>query len=1012
MRVFFRIRSLRGLSRSPESHPVNLYRLNSKQSKEPRPTRGLRWGVFFGLMLLGICVHLWPDRPGDLPRDSDETSGAPDQAFAARSGGLGGFFEEPPRGVPLVGRDRLGGGSKPRVAGGESIEPPRSSRAPKGRVVALRQAALGAWSRLREGDAVSLPWFGEEPLMGMTHLRMEDNGWVRFGGALEQERGAFHLNLRGGEVSGAILLPEVETALEIRTEPSGAVLLVERPLSALQCWPAMGAASAEAAGIAGPSDTAQSGVPRINTKPGARGLIYINFEGGALTDPVWNGGRQIVFAPSALSASGILEVIERVAEDYAPFDVAISTNWEDYLAAPVGRRTRIMVTPTSTALPGSGGVAMINAWSAAGQTMSSTVPAWVFTSTPKQVAEGVSHEAGHTLGLNHDGTETPDGRTISSYYKGHGGDLSNPLSWAPIMGEAYTRSQTHWSRGEYAAANNQEDDIAIIRRKINGMGYIDASLAGARPLEIVGGSFGLEGVVHSAEGTVVYIFATSGGNLVASARPKSEKYGNTDLKIEVYDGEGTVWAVSDLASTTSAQVSVALPEGTYSLAVGAGCTGPKPLSGYATGYPTYGAVGVFVLSGTLTHPANYPDLTSPAAAVGIVGEPFVYRPTTTPGAVIAQCVSDAYFGLDWDPARKVVSGTPLREGVYPMKFVVQEGARRVQRELKITVHPDGLPALVSGERKLTPLTNPDSPWRSRVETLPWASAPGSQWAVTASGPVADGGASRLRYMVPAGGVVNFWWKVSSERECDFLECRVNGVVARDRETGELLQVSGVRNWSQQCIQVDGVSVLEFVYRKDFSLSEEQDRGWVAGLEIGRRPVFTRMPDSRRLASGETAFVLAAEVEDASNFQWKKDGVSIADAEVGGRRVSGARSPVLRVEGATAADSGAYVLEARNRLGVQPSRRAEVAVPGAPVVFQSIAEGTGVKTGRSILLSVGVASAKPFFVVWSRNGSPLRWTPSTLLQIPDADASMSGRYSAVVVNAYGSSSAGEVDVKVR
>jgi hypothetical protein len=72
----------------------------------------------------------------------------------------------------------------------------------------------------------------------------------------------------------------------------------------------------------------------------------------------------------------------------------------------------------------------------------------------------------------------------------------------------------------------------------------------------------------------------------------------------------------------------------------------------------------------------------------------------------------------------------------------------------------------------------------------------------------------------------------------------------------------------------------------------------------------------------------------------------------------------------------------------------------------------VKTGRSILLSVGVASAKPFFVVWSRNGSPLRWTPSTLLQIPDADASMSGRYSAVVVNAYGSSSAGEVDVKVR
>lgn len=973
------------------------------------------WFALFCVVLLGaLAVRLqWiTERPGETPGGANELSGVPEHALGGGGGGHGGFFAESPRGVPLLGRDRLSGGLKPGGAAGESMNSSRSSRAAKGRVVALRQGALRVWSNLREGDAVSLPWFGEEALVGMTHLRMEDNGWVRFGGELERERGSFHLNLRGGEVSGAILMPGVGVALEIRTEPSGAVLLVERPLSALQCWPAMGAAVAEAAGIAGASDVNQGGVPRINTKPGARGLIYVNFEGGALTDPVWNYGRQIVFAPAALSASGIMEVIERVAEDYAPFDVAISTIWEDYLAAPVGRRTRIMVTPTTTALPGSGGVAMINAWSAAGQTMSSTVPAWVFTSTPKQVAEGVSHEAGHTLGLSHDGTETPDGRTLSAYYKGHGGDLSNPLSWAPIMGEGYTRSQTHWSRGEYVAANNQEDDIALIKRKTNGLGYIDESRVGTRPLEMAGGSFGVDGVVYSAEGAIVYTFATSGGTLVASARPKSEKYGNTDLKIEVSDGQGRVWAVSDVTAMTSAQVSVALPEGTYSIAVSAGSTGPKPLSGYAVGYPAYGAIGCFVLSGTLTNPANYPDLTSPSVAVGIVGEPFVYRPSTTRGAVIAQCVSDTYFGLDWDAVGQVVTGTPLREGSYDLRFVVQEGARQVRRDLKITILPDGLPTLVSGSNRLAPVTNPDSPWRSRVETIPWASAPGSQWSVAASGPTVDGSSSRLRYMVPAGGVVNFWWKVSSEPECDFLECRVNGVVARDRETGEFLRVSGVRDWRRQCIQVDGVSVLEFVYRKDFSLSEEQDRGWVAGLEIGQRPVFKRMPESQRLASRDTAFILAAEVEDASDFQWKKDDVSLADVDAGARRVSGARSPVLRVEGATAADSGVYVLEARNSLGVQTSRRAEVAVPGVPVVVQRIAEGTGVRVGNSILLSVGVASAKPFFVVWSRNGSPLRWTQSTLLQIPEAEASMSGRYSAVVVNAYGSTSAGEVDVRVR
>jgi hypothetical protein len=211
--------------------------------------------------------------------------------------------------------------------------------------------------------------------------------------------------------------------------------------------------------------------------------------------------------------------------------------------------------------------------------------------------------------------------------------------------------------------------------------------------------------------------------------------------------------------------------------------------------------------------------------------------------------------------------------------------------------------------------------------------------------------------------------------------------------------------------VEGGSVLEFVYRKDFALSEEQDRGWVGGLEIGQRPVFTKMPQSQRLTTGGTGFVLEAQVQQATGFQWKKDGVSVVDFDGPGRRVSGARSAVLSVSGANAADSGTYVLEARNAFGWQSSGRAEVGVPGAAVITQKIAAGGGVKVGDTLLLTVGVACAKPYFVVWSKNGVPLRWTQSTLLQLREADASMSGRYSAEVVNAYGRVSAGEVTVQV-
>jgi hypothetical protein len=344
-------------------------------------------------------------------------------------------------------------------------------------------------------------------------------------------------------------------------------------------------------------------------------------------------------------------------------------------------------------------------------------------------------------------------------------------------------------------------------------------------------------------------------------------------------------------------------------------------------------------------------------------------------------------------------------------FSLVEGARRNYQSVRITVNSDSLPVLAAGVGSALPSTTPDAPWRSQIEEVSFGSSLGSKAIVASSGLTVDGGASRLRYSLPAGGVVNFWWKVSSEIGCDFLECRVNGVLARDRDSGALLRVSGVLDWSRQEVQMEGPSVLEFVYRKDFSLSEEQDRGWVAGLELGWRPVFTRMPQSKWLAPGTQSFTLDAKVEHAKEYQWKKDGVSLVDGESGGRRISGARSALLTVTGASAADSGSYMLEASNALGTQSSRAAEVGVPGVPVVSQRIASGVGVKAGDTLLLSVGVSSAKPFFVAWSKDGRLLRWTQSTTFQLRSADASMSGRYSAVVINAYGSESAGEVSVQV-
>ena len=78
-------------------------------------------------------------------------------------------------------------------------------------------------------------------------------------------------------------------------------------------------------------------------------------------------------------------------------------------------------------------------------------PALVFGTDGKNIGEIVSHEVGHTLGLSHDGMTGG-----AAYYAGQG-------SWAPIMGVGYSRPITQWSKGEYAAANNSEDDLVVMQ---------------------------------------------------------------------------------------------------------------------------------------------------------------------------------------------------------------------------------------------------------------------------------------------------------------------------------------------------------------------------------------------------------------------------------------------------------------------------------------------------------------------------------------------------------------------
>lgn len=873
---------------------------------------------------------------------------------------------------------------------------------------------MARWSQLQESSSILLPGFEEDTYDGTISLRLEDNGWLRFGGHLKNAQGTFSLHVQSGAVAGTILLPSKGIGLEIRTEPSGNVLLVERRISQLLCWP--GLPQAAATPTAGTAVNATStSIPQINTRPDAKGLIYLHFSGGTFIDPDWNGGLPIEAAPSGLSSDEVKEVIARVAEDYAPFDMAVSTISADYDKMPPGRRMRVIITPTNDLQSGVGGLSLIGSWPSSGRIRSSTIPAWVFNTTPKLVAEATSHEVGHTLGLSHDGT------LGSEYYSGNGA-ASSPTSWAPIMGNSYLRALTQWSKGEYPNANNLEDDLAIISSTRNGVGYganTGASAAEALPhgipLPLNAGTFSASGVLRHAENPDRYDFTTTGGSLSITAAPKTPKFANADLQLELYKqvpASGKYVLVSKANPSGLLECVLrasSLAAGTYQVRVCPAGTTATSTGIYATGYPPYGSLGPYQINGTLDNAPALPGILTPVAATGILGLALTIPITLSKGTTVAGTPVSLPPGVTWDPKTTSLRGTPTQEGHYNIAFTLLANKTTFFRTLPLFIDfpSTALPVI---EGALGAFTNSaTAPWIGQLvpvhDNVPVKTL--------VSGRTANGGSSKIRLQIPGNRIISFSWKTSSEAGYDGLECRINGVLAKDLETGTPLKISGETSWVKHKtrVEVATTSSLEFSYTKDRTLSEGEDRGWIANLAIGVAPVLKKSPSSIRLKPTDKTFTLSALVDNASSLQWNKDGIPLVNVSAGSHSVTGATTATLTVQGLRASDSGAYTLEASNNFDAITSPKADVVVPLAPVITSQTAPTAPVKAGEVLLLGVDAEGAHPLTSSWKKNGRLVRQINGTLLNLGTANTSMAGTYSVSVSNSFGVSSSRNISVTI-
>jgi hypothetical protein len=329
----------------------------------------------------------------------------------------------------------------------------------------------------------------------------------------------------------------------------------------------------------------------------------------------------------------ITEVWQRVAEDYRPFNVNVTTvepadpeNGKALRVAIGGHPRDWLETDPNKAWSGVSDIgSFVNRSQYVVYVFSERIEEMVATGVKdwdgrlvqlrSALANTVSHEAGHAFGLYHQRQYTPDGTILLNQY--------NPGSatWTPIMGDNLASDRTTWHDGpinvrwveDFGAQWINQNNMQVIAAAIDGAtnarddGYrpddhgntmpTATPLAAANPR--VGGKGpasalqSVTGIIHKTSDVDYFSFHVEGTTQVRFTVDVAPVGPNLDIKLEVRNSRGKVIASADPGDTLGATLEASLQAGDYYLVVGS--------------HGTYGDVGLYTVRGSLTPSANPTD---------------------------------------------------------------------------------------------------------------------------------------------------------------------------------------------------------------------------------------------------------------------------------------------------------------------------------------------------------------------------------------------------------------------
>lgn len=425
----------------------------------------------------------------------------------------------------------------------------------------------------------------------------------------------------------------------------------------------------------------------LHSRPGAAKVIYLDFKGHVTTGTSWNttyaAGADIITpafdtdgSPSTFSSSEqavIQEVWKRVSEDYAAWDVDVTT--EDP-GLDLIRRTatsdskygvRCVIGGSSSQWLGSaaGGVAYVGSFgkSVSASSVTNDVPAFIFptelSNNAKYIAEAAAHEVGHTFGLYHSSQTNGN-----EYYAGH-------ADWAPIMGVGYYKDVVQWTKGDYPLSNNTQDQISLITQRVSRLTDEHGNTVSAS--SVVTGDTLVAGGVISDRSDTDWFKISAGQGIVNVNGLTASPSANLKLSLSLVDEAGNVLATGT-SSGMNSSLSVPVLGGNYYIVVDGVGTGDA-----LTAYTDYSSIGRYSLAGSWT-PAtvtNVPPValttgTTPTSGTTPLTVSFVGSNSYDPDGAIASYVWN--FGDGTSSTLSNVTHTYSTAGTYNASLTVTDNS--------------------------------------------------------------------------------------------------------------------------------------------------------------------------------------------------------------------------------------------------------------------------------------------------------------------------------------------------